>query len=290
MRILITGASGFLGSALRAHWARHEVCTLGRGERSDFQWEPTDGEMDATALEGIGTVVHLAGESLGPGRWTAGKKARIRESRIQGTKLLCQQIAQSDSPPKVLLAASGIGFYGDCGDTEVDESAPQGAGFLAELCGEWEEATRPAQEVGVRVVHLRLGIVLGAEGGALAAMRLPFWLGLGGRLGSGQQWMPWIGLADTVRAVDFLMTNDRAEGPVNLVSAAVRNLEFTKALGSALKRPTLLPVPAWGLRLLLGEAAEEMLLSSTRGQPGRLGALGFEPQHRTLPEALAAVL
>ena len=130
MRILITGASGFLGSALRAHWARHEVCTLGRGERSDFQWEPTDGEMDATALEGIGTVVHLAGESLGPGRWTAGKKARIRESRIQGTKLLCQQIAQSDSPPKVLLAASGIGFYGDCGDTEVDESAPQGAGFF----------------------------------------------------------------------------------------------------------------------------------------------------------------
>ena len=157
---------------------------MGRGERSDFQWEPTDGEMDATALEGIGTVVHLAGESLGPGRWTAGKKARIRESRIQGTKLLCQQIAQSDSPPKVLLAASGIGFYGDCGDTEVDESAPQGAGFLAELCGEWEEATRPAQEVGVRVVHLRLGIVLGAEGGALAAMRLPFRLGLGGRLGS----------------------------------------------------------------------------------------------------------
>ena len=263
---------------------------MGRGGRSDFQWAPTDGEMDATALEGMETVVHLAGESLGPGRWTAGKKARIRESRIQGTKLLCQQIAQLDSPPKVLLAASGIGFYGDCGDTVVDESAPQGAGFLADLCGEWEAATRPAQQAGVRVVNLRLGIVLGAEGGALAAMRLPFRLGLGGRLGSGQQWMPWIGLADTVRAVDFLMTNDRAAGPVNLVSGAVRNLEFTKALGAALKRPTLLPVPTWGLRLLLGEAAEEMLLSSTRGQPGRLDALGFEPQHRTLPEALAAEL
>ena len=246
--------------------------------------------MDATALEGVETVVHLAGESLGPGRWTAGKKARIRESRIQGTKLLCQQIAQSDSPPKVLLAASGIGFYGDCGDTLVDESAPQGAGFLAELCGEWEAATRLAQEVGVRVVHLRLGIVLGAEGGALAAMRLPFRLGFGGRLGSGQQWMPWIGLADTVRAVDFLMTNDRAAGPVNLVSGAVRNLEFTKALGAALKRPTLLPVPAWGLRLLLGEAADEMLLSSTRVQSGRLGDLGFMPQYRTLPEALAEAL
>lgn len=246
--------------------------------------------MDATALEGMETVVHLAGESLGPGRWTAGKKERIRESRIQGTKLLCQQIAQSDAPPKVLLAASGIGFYGDCGDTVVDESASQGEGFLAELCGEWEAATRPAQEVGVRVVHFRLGIVLGAEGGALAAMRLPFRLGLGGRLGSGQQWMPWIGLADTVRAVDFLMTNDRAEGPVNLVSGAVRNLEFTKVLGAAVKRPTLLPVPAWGLRLLLGEAADEMLLSSTRANPGRLDALGFVPHQRTLPDALSAAL
>ena len=157
---------------------------------------------------------------------------------------------------------------------------------MADLCGEWEAATRPAQQAGVRVVNLRLGIVLGAEGGALAAMRLPFRLGLGGQLGSGQQWMPWIGLADTVRAVDFLMMNDRAAGPVNLVSGAVRNLEFTKALGAALKRPTLLPVPAWGLRLLLGEAADEMLLSSTRVQPGRLGDLGFVPQQRILSEAL----
>ena len=290
MRILITGASGFLGSAVRAHWARHDVCTLGRGRRSDFQWAPTDGEMGATALQGMEAVVHFAGESLGPGRWTAGKKARIRESRIQGTKLLCQQIAQLNSPPKVLLAASGIGYYGDCGDTVVDESAPQGAGFLAELCEEWEAATRPAQEAGVRVVHLRLGIVLGEKGGALAAMRLPFRLGLGGRLGSGQQWMPWIGLADTVRAVDFLMTNDCAAGPVNLVSGAVRNIEFTKALGAAMKRPTLLPVPAWGLRLLLGEAADEMLLSSTRAKPGRLGDLGFVPQQRTLSEALDVAL
>ena len=275
---------------MRGHWAGQEVRTLGRGGLSDFQWAPADGVMDATALEGVETVVHLAGESLGPGRWTGGKKARIRESRIQGTKLLCQQIAQSDSLPKVLLAASGIGFYGNCGDTVVDESAPQGTGFLADLCGEWEAATMPAQEAGVRVVHLRLGIVLGAEGGALAAMRLPFRLGFGGRLGSGQQWMPWIGLADTVRAVDFLMTNDRAAGPVNLVSGAVRNLEFTKALGAALKRPTLMPVPAWGLRLLLGEAADEMLLSSTRVQSGRLGDLGFMPQYRTLPEALAEAL
>ena len=246
--------------------------------------------MGATALQGMEAVVHFAGESLGPGRWTAGKKARIRESRIQGTKLLCQQIAQLDSPPKVLLAASGIGYYGDCGDTVVDESAPQGTGFLAELCEEWEAATRPAQEAGVRVVHLRLGIVLGEKGGALAAMRLPFRLGLGGRLGSGQQWMPWIGLADTVRAVDFLMTKDCAAGPVNLVSGAVRNIEFTKALGAAMKRPTLLPVPAWGLRLLLGEAADEMLLSSTRAQPGRLGDLGFVPQQRTLSEALDVAL
>ena len=246
--------------------------------------------MGATALQGMEAVVHFAGESLGPGRWTAGKKARIRESRIQGTKLLCQQIAQLDSPPKVLLAASGIGYYGNCGDTVVDESAPQGTGFLAELCEEWEAATRPAQEAGVRVVHLRLGIVLGEKGGALAAMRLPFRLGLGGRLGSGQQWMPWIGLADTVRAVDFLMTKDCAAGPVNLVSGAVRNIEFTKALGAAMKRPTLLPVPAWGLRLLLGEAADEMLLSSTRAQPRRLGDLGFVPQQRTLSEALDVAL
>ena len=290
MRILITGGSGFLGSALRQHWSGYEVRTLGRGGRSDFQWAPTGGEMDATALEGVETVVHLAGESLGTGRWTAGKKVRIRESRVLGTKLLCQQIAQLDSPPKVLLAASGIGFYGDCGDVEVDESASQGTGFLAELCGEWEAATRPAQEAGVRVVHLRLGIVLGAEGGALAAMRLPFRLGIGGRLGSGQQWMPWIGLADTVRAVDFLMTNDRAEGPVNLVNGSVRNIDFTKALGAAMKRPTLLPVPAWGLRLLLGEAADEMLLSSTRANPGRLDALGFVPQQQTLSEALDVAL
>ena len=290
MRMLITGGSGFVGKALCRHWADHSVATLGRGDWADFQWDPATGILDTAALKEVDAVVHLSGEPLGPGRWSAAKKRRILDSRIKGTRLLCKAIQNQSNPPQVLLCASGTGFYGNRGETEVEESAVNGNGFLADVCRQWEAATGPAEAAGVRVIHMRFGIVLGSEGGALQAMRPVFRMGLGGRLGDGRQWMPWIGMVDLCRALDFLLTEKTISGPVNVVAGAVRNGEFTRALGEVLGRPSWFPVPAGVLRLVLGEVADEMLLTSTRAKPRRLNTAGFDLAQPDIGTALRAAL
>ena len=215
--------------------------------------------------------MHLAGENIAAGRWTEATKARIKESRIRGTRLLCESVARLHRPPKVLVCASAIGYYGDRGVSVVDEDSSPGAGFLAEVCREWEAATAAARASGIRVVQLRLGVVLTAAGGALAKLLLPFQLGAGGRLGSGEQYMSWVSIDDVIGAILHVLRTDTLQGPVNAVAPhPVTNQEFTKTLGRVLMRPTLFPVPAVAARLAFGEMADEMLLASTRVAPTRL--------------------
>ena len=284
MRILITGGSGFIGRALGEHLGgqNHDLATLGRGPDSDFQWNPATGLLDPKALQNIEVGIHLAGENVGKGRWTAAKKKRILDSREKGTRLLCEKLAQADSPPSVLLSASAVGFYGSQGDEVLEEDSPAGSDFLAEVCQRWEAACQPAIDAGIRVV-------LGPEGGALKEMRLPFSLGLGGRIGSGKQWMSWIALPDVIRAIEHALNDENFSGPMNVVAGAVSNADFTQALGRALRRPTWFPLPVFVARLVFGEKADAMLLASTRAEPKKLRASGFEFQHTDLPKALAAM-
>ncbi len=282
MRIVMSGSTGLVGSALvpALSGAGHEVTRLvrpgRRGGAPGIAWDPAAGLMDGSGLEGHDAVVHLAGENIASGRWTAARKERIRASRVQGTALLARTLAGLAQPPATLVCASAIGYYGDRGDEVLTEESPPGDDFLARVCQEWEAAAAPARERGIRVVHLRFGVILSRSGGALARMLPPFRLGLGGRLGSGTQWMSWIALADVVRLVQAVLGDDRLSGPVNAVApGAVTNAVFTRALGRALSRPTLLPVPAFALKLLLGEMAEALLLSSTRVRPAQLEGAGF---------------
>jgi len=236
-------------------------------------------------------VVHLAGESIAAGRWTPAAKQRIRDSRLQGTRLLAESLAKLAHRPRVLVSASAIGIYGDRGDEALDESAGLGADFLATLGREWEAATQSASDAGIRVVQLRLGIILAREGGALGRMLTPFRLGVGGPLGSGRQWMSWIAIDDAVAAVVEVLRNDAARGPVNAVSPGpVRNAEFAAQLGKAVHRPAVLPAPAIALRALFGEMADVALLASQRVVPTRLTDLGFRWKYPTLPTALEGIL
>lgn len=221
-------------------------------------------------------MVHLAGDNISDGRWTAAKKSQILQSRIQSTQLLCRSLAQLDTPPRVLVSASAVGFYGDRGAEVLTEDSAAGSGFLAEVCQAWEENTEPARQAGIRCVLLRIGVVLSPQGGALSKMLPPFRLGLGGRIGSGQQFISWITLNDLVAAIDHCLENTSLSGPVNAVApGAVTNLEFTRALGKALGRPTLFPLPSLIAKLIFGEMAEATLLASTRAQPSKLAATGF---------------
>ncbi len=282
MKILLTGASGLIGSALTAKLtdAEHEVTRLVRSspnrERREIQWDPSAGRLDAAALEGFDAVVHLAGESIATGRWTAAKKERIRSSRVQGTRLLAETLARLQRPPEILVSASAIGYYGDRGDEELDEGSAPGSGFLAEVCRQWEAAAEPAGEAGIRVVHPRIGLVLSATGGVLAKMLPMFRLGLGGPIGSGRQYVSWITLDDLVGAICHVIATDSLSGPVNAVAPEpATNREFTRALGRALRRPARLPAPAFALRAMLGTMADELLLASTRVIPRRLVDSGF---------------
>lgn len=293
MKIVIAGASGFIGQALVAglesdgHEVRRLVRTAATGPRT-IPWNPAARELDATALHGVDVVVNLAGENIGAGRWTAGRRRGILQSRLSATGTLVDALARLDRPPTVLLSASAVGFYGDRGDVELDEAAPGGDGFLADVCRRWEDEAARAGALGVRVVRARFGVVLAVEGGALARMLPVFRLGLGGRLGSGRQWMSWISRDDAVAALRHLLGGG-VEGPVNLVAPApVTNAEFTRCLAQALRRPAIFPVPAAALRLALGQMADEALLASTRAVPGRLRASGFAFRHPTLGAALAA--
>lgn len=295
MRILISGASGFIGSAVSARLRGdgHAVVALVRraGSSDAITWDPAGGSIDQPALEGFDAVIHLAGESIAGGRWTAARKARIRDSRIAGTRTLVQALLRCQRKPAVLLSASAIGFYGDRGDEILDEGSAMGEGFLAEVCRDWEAETRDAMYADIRVAHLRTGIVLGKDGGALPKMLLPIRLGVGGRLGNGRQFMSFIAVGDLTRAVVHALTHDELRGPVNLVGPApVDNAEFTRTLGRVLRRPTLIPMPAFALRLGLGELADALLLGSQRVLPARLTASGFRFDHPTAETALRAVL
>lgn len=303
MHVAIAGSSGLIGSALviELEAAGHRVMRLVRPDTAGegISWDPAAGSIDASALEGVDAVINLAGRSIGERRWSKREKRLLVDSRLDSTALLAETVASMATPPSVLLNASAIGIYGDRGDQELDESSPPGSGFLADLTARWEAATQPATAAGVRVVHLRTGIVLSTQGGALGRMLAPFgprWLspfrwGLGGRVGNGRQVWSWISLTDQVRAIVHLLTSE-LDGPVNLTGPApVTNRDFTKALGSALRRPTVLWIPGFVLKLVLGsELANALVLDSARVLPARLLADGFEFHHTHVTDGLAAAL
>ena len=297
MRVAVSGSTGFVGSEVVASLstAGHEVVRLVRrdpapGERA-VRWDPMKREVDAAGLEGLDAVVHLAGENIASGRWTAARKAAIRDSRVNGTRLLCDALAGLTRPPKLLVCASAIGIYGDRGEELLTEESPPGTGYLAEVCREWEAASEPAARKGIRVVALRIGMVLSPRGGALARMLPPFRAGLGGVIGSGRQYVSWIALDDLVGIVLHALQPGELHGPVNAVAPRpVTNRELTGALGKALSRPTLLPVPAFALRLAVGEMADALLLASARVVPRRLEETGYRFRFPELPAALRHLL
>ncbi|MFO1076206.1 MAG: TIGR01777 family oxidoreductase [Planctomycetota bacterium] len=294
MRIAITGASGLVGTrlttALRARG--DEVVPFVRAAgRTGVRWDPATGDLDTAALGTVDAVVHVAGEGIANGRWTAARMARMHESRGPATERLCRALAALPVPPRVVVAASGVGIYGDRGDEELDERSTIGSGFLAELARAWEAGTAPAAAAGMRVVNLRIGLVLARHGGALPRMLLPFRLGLGGRLGSGRQWMSWLTLDDLARAILFAIDTEALRGPVVAASPGpVTNREFTRVLARALHRPAVLPVPAFALRLLFGSMAGELLLAGQRALPRALLAAGFDFADAELAAAFATVL
>jgi len=297
LHVCVSGATGLVGSALLPFLTTgsHRVTSLARAASRSPQpvvrWDPAAGTIDAAGLEGMDAVVHLAGESVAGKRWTAATKARIRDSRITGTTLLCETLARLRQPPKTLVCASAIGYYGNAGAAEVREESPSGDGFLADVCRQWEAATAPASAAGIRVVQLRIGIVLSPAGGALASMLTPFRLGLGGRLGSGAQYMSWISIDDLIGAILHALTTGVLRGPVNAVAPLpVTNAEFTRVLGHVLRRPTLLPVPAAAARLAFGEMADALLLGGARVTPARLHDTGYTFRHADLETALRHVL
>lgn len=294
MKVLLSGATGLVGSSLTTFLTTggHTVVPLHRSRSGKgVRWNPSRGELDAGEIEGFDAVVHLAGENIASGRWTAARKREIRDSRVKGTRLLCETLAKLKSPPKTLVCASAIGFYGDRGDESLDETAAAGTGFLPEVCQEWEAATEPARAAGIRVVNLRFGVVLSLAGGALKTMLPPFRMGVGGKLGSGKQWMSWIALDDAVGTIHHALITDGLSGPVNAVAPhAVTNLEFTKTLGRVLSRPTFFAVPAFGARIAFGELADALLLASTHVVPGKLSSSGYPFRFAHLEGALRHLL
>lgn len=294
MHIAITGASGFIGSALVASLTAdgHETTRVTRRQSDapgEISWDPASGRLDAKDLSGVDAVVHLAGEPIASGRWTQKRRRRIRDSRVEGTALLARTMAGMVDGPRVLVAASGIDYYGDRGDEVLTEDSAPGDDFLAEVCLAWEAAADPARDAGVRVVHLRTGMVLG-EQGALPKLALPFKLGVGGRYGSGKQYMSWITLDDHLALIAYALS-DRLDGPVNAVAPApVTNAEFTRTLADVLSRPALVPVPRFAPRLVLGELADALLFSSKRAFPERAEASGFVFTHPNLEDGLRHVL
>ncbi len=295
MRILLTGSSGLIGRTLQADLAAagHQVVCLVRQPHcaSGCFWQPEHDLVQIDPDIRLDAVIHLAGAGIAEGRWTQRRKSLIRHSRVHGTAVLCRHLAQLAHPPKVLLSSSAIGFYGDTQAQSVDESAPAGTGFLAEVAQAWETATQPAQAAGIRTIHLRTGIVLSPQGGALRNLLLPFRLGLGGRIGHGQQYMSWVSLADISRMMQFLLTQETLSGPVNLVAPnPVTQQVFAHTLGRVLRRPTFLPLPASAARLLLGEMADALLLASQRVQPHVLQAAGYPFVSAELGPALSSLL
>ncbi|MEZ6037981.1 MAG: TIGR01777 family oxidoreductase [Planctomycetota bacterium] len=296
MRIAVSGSTGFVGKALCPALAAagHEVVPLVRGDRGGegtARWDPASGQLDVAALGAIEAVVHLAGENVAGGRWSTARKRAIADSRGPATTALCRSLAALPQPPRVFVGASATGIYGDRGDEVLSDDSAIGDGFLAEVAAAWEAGAAPLRDAGARVVHARIGMVLDPVGGALQRMLLPFRLGIGGRLGSGRQWLGWSTRSDLVRALLHLLGDASLRGPVLVTTPQpVTNAQFTKALGRALHRPTLLPAPAFALRLVFGEMADALLLASQRVQPQKLSASGFVFEHATIDAALHAVL
>ncbi len=291
LTVAIAGSSGVIGSALVSalRSADHRVLRIVRRSpsgRDELFWDPGSGEFDAAGLHGVDAVVNLCGVGVGDRRWSGAFKQALRDSRIDPTEVISAAVVQAGVP--TLVNASAVGYYGDTGNRIIDESAPPGAGFLARLCVDWEAATRPAEAAGVRVVLARTGLVLSPTGGVLGKLKPLFGLGLGGRLGAGRQYMPWISLEDEVRALLFAIGNEGLSGPVNFTGPApVTNAEFTAALGRAVNRKAPWPVPGFALKTLLGEFAEEGLLGGQRAIPAALERAGFVFHHNTIGEALA---
>jgi uncharacterized protein len=296
MRILISGASGLVGAALtkafRAEGSTvaHLVRPGGAARDDAIRWDPATGSVDASAMEGADVVVNLNGASIAGGRWTQARKAILRSSRVDATRTLVDALVRLRQKPRVLVSASAVGYYGDRGDEILTESSGAGTGFLAEMARDWEAEAIRAESSGIRPVLVRFGVILSAKGGALPRMLTPFKLGVGGRLGSGKQWMPWIALEDATRAIRFVIANADMSGPVNIVAPSpVENAAFTRTLAHALHRPAIFPAPAFALRLALGEMAD-MLLASQRAHPEKLLAAGYAFRFDTLDTALKAIL
>jgi uncharacterized protein (TIGR01777 family) len=296
MKVVVTGSSGLIGAALvGALQARgDDVTRLVRRSPAtgEARWDPVGGHIEAEALEGHDAVVHLAGEGIGDHRWSEEHKRAVLESRVKGTTLLAEAVAGLTDKPRVMASGSAIGFYGLRGDEVLTEDSGPGTGFLTEVCQQWEASTAPAEEAGVRVLHLRTGLVLSPDGGALKQMLLPFKLGLGGRIGTGRQWWSWVSIDDEVNAILRLIEADTQTGPVNLTAPnPVTNEEFTRTLNGVLRRPTLLPTPTFALKAMFGsEAVDEMFLGGQRVVPARLQASGYAFRHPELEGALRHLL
>lgn len=296
MRLLLSGSHGLVGKALitRLEADSHEIFRLVRhapSSESEIEWSPDRYSIALARLEGFDAVIHLAGESIAEGRWNEEKKKRIRQSRVKGTKLLADAMANLSRPPKTLISASAVGYYGNRGDEPLTETSAPGNDFLSEVCVEWEKATDLAAEKGIRVVNTRFGIILSPDGGALAKMLTPFRMGVGGKIGSGKQWMSWIALEDVVEGLMYALTNESLRGPVNFVAPnPVTNAEFTKTMGRLLSRPTLFPIPAFAARIAFGEMADALLLSSQRVAPMRLKEADYRFSYSELKQALSHVL
>jgi uncharacterized protein (TIGR01777 family) len=297
-RILVSGVSGPIGTALLPSLksAGAQIVRLTRagshppaGYEECIPWDPAQ-PLAPDAVSGFDAVIHLAGESIA-GRWTAAKKAKIRDSRALGTRNLAQALAQAKNKPQVFVCSSAIGYYGDRGDEVLREDSSPGTGFLPEVCREWETATQPATDAGIRTVQIRTGVVLSPKGGALGAMLLPFKLGVGGRIGDGRQWMSWIDVQDMVGAIHHILNTDLMQGPVNLVAPQpMMNAEFTRTLAAVLSRPAVLPMPKFAVKLAFGEMGEELLLGSQRVEPAKLIASGYPFRFRDLRASLENVI
>ncbi|HEX8905633.1 MAG TPA: TIGR01777 family oxidoreductase [Longimicrobiaceae bacterium] len=294
LRVAIAGASGLIGSALARRLEKdgHAVLRLVRHPpqgAGEVRWDPAAGQVDASALEGVDGVVNLAGENVGE-RWTDERRKRIRQSRVEGTRLLAETLAGLEKKPGVMVNASAVGIYGDRGDERVDEMGAPGSGFLAGVVREWESAAAPASDAGIRLVLPRFGVVLTARGGALAKMLTPFRLGAGGTMGSGRQWMSWVSLEDAVDVLYLALVDERLSGPINVVAGAVTNQEFTSTLAKVLNRPAIVPVPSFALKLAFGEMAKETILVSQRVEHRKLTQLGYSFAHPELEDALRTAL
>jgi uncharacterized protein (TIGR01777 family) len=296
MKVAVTGSSGLIGSSLVSFLSKKNNVTVSKilrenPEDNEIAWKPEGGDWNSAFTGGIDGIVHLAGENIASGRWTKAKKEKIRNSRIEGTKKLCEHILKLPTPPSVVICASAIGFYGDRGMEFLNESSSRGSGFLPDVCLGWEEATESVSKAGIRVVNVRLGIVLSKNGGALAKMLAPFKMGMGGKIGSGTQYMSWVAMGDVTGAIYHALVTDSLKGPVNVTAPnPVTNKEFTNILGKVLKRPTVMPMPAFAARLAFGEMANDLLLASTKVAPKRLSDSGYKFQYTELENALKHVL